>query len=259
MLGNFCIIFDMKQKKKPKLILIHSVGSNSDILEGLDKSLDRYFDNEIIDLPGFSPDVPPLEEITIENMVNYVENQLEKYKEEPILIGGISFGFAVINRVNFKRFNIKGVLAIEPYLGYKSLKLSEPVRKIILNLLNIIRLTKLEDELFREKILEIYYHLDHDLLAKIINDYDPKTFVESLILILTDEQTPKFFTKDQRYLILMNKEDNTIDIDFILKNFTDYNHKFIPISMKHYPDDLSSSYFDKHLPKMDLIRDYFDF
>ena len=111
--------------KKENLILVHSFPTNSILLKGFIGYIDDYFNVYPIDLPGFRKDIKPLQKITIDSYSKFVEEKVKKLNLDDFLIGGISFGFIVVNNAKIDK-KCKGIIAIEPYVNSKSLRMSWP-------------------------------------------------------------------------------------------------------------------------------------
>ncbi len=84
-----------------------------------------HFHVHFIDLPGFSLDSPPLEEVSLESFCRYAEDRIEALGLEQYILTGISFGYTVVSRLR-RDPRCKGVVAIFPFLGKKSLSLNTP-------------------------------------------------------------------------------------------------------------------------------------
>ncbi len=107
---------------RENLVLVNAFYTNSAILQGLIDFLSDTFNVYFIDLPGFAADVPPLEDISVEGFAHYVRRRIDGFGLEHFVLGGISFGFLVANRVPLNG-ECRGILGITPYLDRKSLKL----------------------------------------------------------------------------------------------------------------------------------------
>lgn len=112
---------------KPNLVLVPSFGTNRLILRGLADYLGEAFTVYFIDLPGFTRQVQPLRPITLAAYSAFVEDKLGQLGLESYWLGGISFGFLVVNRLPFDP-RCQAVLGIEPYTDARSLNLSPYLR-----------------------------------------------------------------------------------------------------------------------------------
>ena len=83
---------------KENLILVPGFPINSLLLRGLTDYFSEYINVYPIDLPGFVQTVPVLSEISLEQYAKFVETQIQSLALESYWLGGVSFGFAVINR-----------------------------------------------------------------------------------------------------------------------------------------------------------------
>src|SRR5262245_60854535 len=108
---------------KENLILVPGFPINSLLLRGLTDYFSEYVNVYPIDLPGFTPTVSALAEISLDQYTKFVETQIQSLRLESYWLGGVSFGFAVINRIQ-PDIRCKGFVAIEPFLGSASLKMN---------------------------------------------------------------------------------------------------------------------------------------
>ncbi|MFZ2053090.1 MAG: alpha/beta fold hydrolase, partial [Candidatus Aminicenantales bacterium] len=103
-------------RQKENLVLVNAFLTNSLVLRGLIDYLGRFFRVYFIDLPGFIRDVPPLTEVSLGNYAKYVQRRLDDLGLDSYLLGGISFGFAVITHLPPDE-HCRGVVAITPFLS----------------------------------------------------------------------------------------------------------------------------------------------
>jgi len=89
----------MSAPAKENLVLVNAFLTNSLVLRGLIDYLGKYFRVHFIDLPGFIRDIPPLSEISLENYASYVRRRIDELDLDSYLLGGISFGFAVVSHL----------------------------------------------------------------------------------------------------------------------------------------------------------------
>src|SRR6266496_3587000 len=106
---------------KHNLVLVHSFPTNSILLRGLIEYLSDYFNVHFVDLPGFTKGTTPLPHITLSGYSAFLEEKINELGLETYLVAGISFGFAVVNKAKHSN-KCLGILAIEPYIGTKSLQ-----------------------------------------------------------------------------------------------------------------------------------------
>src|SRR4030042_5329233 len=105
----------MSAPAKENLVLVNAFLTNSLVLRGLIDYLGKYFRVHFIDLPGFVRDIPPLPKLTLEDYAAYVQRRIDDLDLNSYLLGGISFGFAVISHLDPGE-RCKGVVAITPFL-----------------------------------------------------------------------------------------------------------------------------------------------
>ncbi|PSO45454.1 MAG: hypothetical protein BRC25_02260 [Parcubacteria group bacterium SW_6_46_9] len=114
----------MNPQNEEKLVLVHSFPTNSILLSGLVDYLEDYFNLHFIDLPGFTAESPyDGNKITLSHFSEYVEDEIDKLDWDNYIVGGISFGFLVINQADINENKCQAMIAVEPYLNSKYLHL----------------------------------------------------------------------------------------------------------------------------------------
>lgn len=245
---------------KHKLIIIHSFPTNSIILRHVYDFLGKYFDIYPIDLPGFTKDTPPLTNITIRNFAAYVEKKIEEFNFDSYIIGGISFGFLVITNTKLGK-ECKGILAIEPFTGYKSLNKSGFWRFKYLLLIKIVSLFGLTSLIWKSKAFKkifrkyLFTGQPEKITDTILEQIDGQTFVETFRLILGGVLSCEFH-KSIPHAIIINKEDTAVKGRYLERIFENNIERLLIINtdIQHFPRDLSEKYFIKHMPKNSIAE-----
>ncbi len=236
--------------KKENLILVHSFPTNSVLLSGLIEYLNDYFNVYFIDLPGFHKDVPRITNISLDNFANYVDTKIEQWNLDSYLIGGISFGFVVINRANLTKA-CKGILAIEPYADWSSLRSGFFKRLRILLLLNLTSIFRLYKLMWNVKRIRSYYWKITKIplirLKVILEHIEPVTMIETARAILTN--TRKCVLKELPYVLIVNPEDTSINYEHLNVMFRkNARHlMIIKTDIGHYPKRVTKDYFKDKL------------
>ena len=245
----------MNSSRKENLVLVNAFLTNSLVLRGLIDYLSNFFQVHFIDLPGFIRDIPPLSEVTLENYAVYVERQIDSLDLDSYLLGGISFGFAVISHLNPGQ-RCKGVVAITPFLNSRWLNLGL-VKKSTYSFL--VRLTLAFDlplkiwnhRLFR-RVFHWYSDYPADRIENLLNQMEGRTFFETARLILTHRQPCRF--QNLPYVLVLSHSDRTIKNGPLLKLFEKNidRLKVVRAGIDHYPLEVSEGYFQSRFPQEDI-------
>ncbi len=235
---------------KYNLILIHSFPTNSILLKGLIEYLEGFFNVYFIDLPGFRKTIPPLALINIPEYAKFVENKIAGFGLDSYLVGGISFGFIVINSVKYTDGKCLGIIAMEPFTGVDSLRMTtqqKTLYKMLFRVVNFLKVDKLlwKSLLLRRTFAQQYPEWTVDI---VLGEIDSKTFFETAALILNATDPIEF--QNLPYVLSINKDDDTVNYPYLHKLFSTHvkRLKIIDTSVEHYPADLSKDYFSKMIP-----------
>lgn len=243
-----------QNKKKENLILVHSFPTNSILLDGLVDYLNEHFNLHFVDLPGFTSETPyDAEEITLEHFSEYLDKEIQKTGWDEYILGGISFGFIVANNANFKNNQCKGIIAVEPYLQKNYLHMGFVRRFLYSHLIDVVTNFELTETIWNNKHLDdILAYLSgqkKDRMNTILEEIDGSVFFETAKLIMEKSTEPEF--KDIPYVLVVNKDDATVDTPGIINAFEENVDPLLTIEtdMDHYPDEITKEYFANHLPK----------
>ena len=241
--------------RKENLVLVNAFLTNSLVLRGLIDYLSNFFHVHFIDLPGFVRDIPPLPEVTLENYAVYVERQIDSLDLDSYLLGGISFGFAVISQLNPGE-RCKGVVAITPFLDSRWLNLSL-LKKSTYSLL--VRLTlafdlssKIWNHRLFHRIFYLYSDYPPDRIETLLNQMEGRTFFETARIILTHRQPCRF--QDLPHVLILSDSDRTIKNGPLLELFEEKidRLKVVRAGIEHYPLEVSEDYFQSRFPREDI-------
>ena len=239
--------------KKENLILLHSFPTNSILLRGLGNYLGDYFNLYFLDLPGFVDQIPPLKEVSVENYVSYVQDQIIELDLENYFIGGISFGFLIANKIA-DNDNCLGVLAMEPFLNINQTKVSRSKQFFSNNFIKLISLTSSYNFVWNNSLFRFFLYLGNsrEQITLLFKTVDPKTFFKTGKLLL--DYNEKIIFKNKPYVLLINQEDQTIDAQAIVEEFKKNIKKLLVINttIEHYPKNLLKVYFENHVAKKDI-------
>ncbi|MBN1272950.1 MAG: hypothetical protein JXB26_11840 [Candidatus Aminicenantes bacterium] len=233
-------------ESKENLVLINAFYTNSIILNDFLEYLNDHFNLYFIDLPGFISNVPALSEVSLESYCAYVENEVNKLNLDHFIMGGISFGFLIANRISLNG-NCKGIVAITPYLNAESLNL-HPFRKkcysIFVNMADSFKHTeRLWNARTTRKLAYWYSSYPRDRVDVILDEMDPKTFFKTGKLILNGNE--EFMVQNLPYVLIANPEDTTIKYEYLLKTFQDNvsNLLICNTNIEHFPQTICKEYF----------------
>lgn len=233
------------------------------ILKGFYDFMGDFFNVYPIDLPGFVKGLKPLKNINLANYAGFVEKEIKKLELESYWVGGISFGFAVVNLIKDTK-NCKGVLAIEPYLGTENLNI--PLRKKLFYVL-VIKILGAMNAFYRawhSPFIQQYLLFGSsarfdEKIKNLLDEMDARTFFETAKLLLLNHDMGCVFLK-RPYVLVINKDDGSIRADKIISRFAcECNDLVIAhTSAEHYPKTITKEYFQKriHQGEVDKILDF---
>lgn len=249
--------------KKIKLILIHSFPTNSIVLKGLIEFLGGVFEVYPIDLPGFTKLSKPLNVVSVKQYSGFLLKKIDELDLETYVIGGISFGYYVLSETKLND-KCRGILAMEPFLGIRSLKFGIIRQMVIQLLINTVVGLKIEALLWKNiqfrRLLMALGQVPSESLKIILDEIDGVTFFRTARLIFS-APAPVCMNKC-RHVLLVNRNDGTVDYEYIVSWF----HRNIQDTMivhtdvEHFPRDLSANYFNKNISEQDVraIIEYLD-
>ncbi|HPW34634.1 MAG TPA: hypothetical protein PK367_02670 [Candidatus Paceibacterota bacterium] len=249
-----------KDSKKENLILVHSFPTNSILLNGLKEYLDEFFNVFFVDLPGFTKKTDPLLDISIDKYSDYLENKINQYKFSHYIIGGISFGFIVVNNTKLDPRKCRAILAIEPYINCKYLRLGFIQRFLYTHLLdkladNKFLIDKIWNNRFADDVLAFLSGQTLSRMQTIIKEIDGKTFFDTAKCII-DNNKRVVFKKNIPYILLINNNDETVSSKKIVSLFqnklTPRNLLVVYTNVEHYPKNVSKKYFKEKISDENL-------
>lgn len=242
---------------KEHLVLVNAFYTNSVILQGLVDFLADSFTVHFIDLPGFAAGAPPLEDISLDGFAGYVRRRIDGLGLDRFILGGISFGFLVANRVPLNG-DCLGLMGITPYLDRASLKL-RPVKKQAYRLVTgFFAATGLSRRAWRTRALRRFAHAYSRYPAErvdlILDHMDGKTFFETGRMILNGRDGRPFH--DLPYVLIVNRDDATIDFAYTLAAFREKAARLLVMEtgIDHYPDEISKAYFQERIGRAEIER-----
>ncbi len=246
---------------KPHLLLVHSFPTNSILLHGLEEFLADFFTVHFIDLPGFHKNSPPLlGKITLKKFANYFDKKIAELDVKEYIVGGVSFGFLVINNARLDK-RCKAILAMEPFINSDCLNISFLKRQeyvAVSVLLKLIHLLHLEKPIWKSTWFSNYLQKESNYpkerIDTIIKHIDSRTFFAVTVLLMTYTKNPKFHTLP--HFLVGNFADTTINFDktveIFIKNLHELHIASEPID--HYPKDLTKNYFKTRIPQEHIHR-----
>lgn len=247
----------MNKNLKENLIIVHSFPTNSILLKGFYDYLGNFFNVYPIDLPGFTRQIKPLGQMSLDAYAKYLQDEISKTKMDNFILGGVSFGFVVANLVPPDK-QCMGILAIEPYINAQSLSLNKTTRIIYLSLLSIFKASGLGNKLWNSSILK-------GLLKKLTDSPDERiktmsgqinanTFMQTATLILKYTENPKFH--DLPYALVINPNDNTVSSTYLVNLFKSKAKSLFVVKtrVEHYPKNMTPAYFQERVKSEDIEK-----
>lgn len=244
---------------KENLVLIHSFPTNSILLHGLTSYLDDYFNVYMIDLPGFKNEVLPVNPVSLDNFSKFLDEKIKMLNLSHYVVAGISFGFIVVNKAKLSK-SCRGIVAIEPYINSKYLKISNKRKATFTTLLTFARFMGIYNIIWHSRILKRYYQkLAHYKLKRakiILREMDPTTFFETAKILLQNKREPALHQLP--HVLIINKNDKTVDYQKTTNYFYNRVERLLKIETKigHYPRTVTKNYFKRKLPESDIKRIY---
>ena len=245
------------QAEKENLVLVNSFYSNSILLKDLIAFLNDHVNVHFIDLPGFALHAPPLDEVSLDGFARYVAGRIESLGLEHYILGGISFGYTVVCRLP-RDERCKGVVAIFPFMGKKSLKLKWRKRAFYVLIVNFFAASGLSAWAWKTRLLKKfafwYSSYPPERVQVILDHMDGRTFFETGRIIF--KRKIGFPFQDLPHVLILNPEDTTIRYEYALKRFSENVEDLcvLHIDMDHYPQNPTKEYFQKKFRAENIKR-----
>jgi pimeloyl-ACP methyl ester carboxylesterase len=242
---------------KTNLVLIHSFYANSIVLRGLGEFLSDDFRVHFIDLPGFAAHEPALPEVSLEGFSAHVADRIRALDLDDFIIGGISFGFTVVSRVPLPP-GCRGVLAIYPFLGSRSLALRRQKKLFYQAVVNVIGASGLGGRLWKSRLLESFAFwwssYPPERVRLILDHMDGRTFFDTARLILNRGDGAMF--QDRPHVLILNPADTTIRADYCECVFGERVKDLCVVrtDLDHYPLEPTADYFRSRFPRGEMNR-----
>lgn len=238
--------------EKHNLVLVQAFPANSTLSQGAITYLEEFFHVHFIDLPGFHPSVKPLDKISLENYVKYVEEKIESLNLDNYILSGISFGFLVANQVKTND-RCLFIFAIEPYLGYQYISLSVEKRLAIFVVSTLLSIddfiSKVWEKGWFRNLMSQLMNKTKAVINVVIREMDPQTLIKTSKIVLWYNKKITFQNKP--YVLLLNPRCNLIKFDKTLYEFVDnipnQQLRVILTTVEHYPKDPTYEYFKENL------------
>lgn len=246
---------------KPHLVLVHSFPTNSILLQGLNQFLSDYFTVHFIDLPGFHKNSPPLKgTVTLKKFSNYLDQRITELDADEYIVGGVSFGFLVINNARLDA-RCKAILAIEPFINSQCLNIPFWKRRIYSVLavaVKVVSFFQLEKRIWES--VRFHNYLQHtadypiERVLTIIQHLDARTFFSVTRIIMNYRERPKFHALP--HFLIGNFADNTINFSAAVEIFIKHLHELhiTSVPVEHYPKELTKHYFQTRIPQEHIHR-----
>jgi pimeloyl-ACP methyl ester carboxylesterase len=242
--------------KKPNLILINGFASNKHIIKGFVEYLSEFFKVYAFDLPGFRKDLPALAKISIKNYANYMDDKISNLQLDNYILGGISLGFLVANNTKAAK-NARAIIAIEPYLDCEKLRMDKKqigITRVLVKTIGKLNAHHLawESQFFSELMQKEGY--PKNIVNNILKHNDPKTFFETMGLLLTNDRRTRFHNKP--YILIINKNDELVNAEECIDEFEKKAKKLmiIYVAAPHVPPSPKKSHFKNHISTSEMKR-----
>jgi hypothetical protein len=243
--------------KKKNLILVNAFYTNSILLRGLIEFLEDYFRVYFIDLPGFIRSSPSLEKISLENFSDHVRRRIEELRLDSFILGGISFGFLIINGIPTNG-QCLGTAAILPYINASSLKLKPAKKKAYRLLVRFVLSFNLSQWVWNSRVcrrLATWYSVyPAERVDVIFDEMDGRTFFETARMIL--ENAAVCNIQNRPTTLFLSRSDGTIDNVYVADLFRNKIRDLLIVNteISHYPNRVDKKYFQERIPDADMKR-----
>lgn len=243
-------------RARPALVLVHSFPTNSILLAGLAQFLERYFVVHFVDLPGFVRAVPPLPRPSLAGYARHVEQRIESLGLDRYLLGGISFGYLIVTLMTLDA-RCRAVLAMEPFLGTRSLYMGPWKRRLFALLTRAIVWLGLSNRLFRSQYWARRMRrrgAPDSRIETVQREIDPRTFFATATQLVTHDRPTRF--PDRPHVLLVNPEDATINAEDVTQVFQTSVAPLLVVetTVDHYPISVTPEYFEANIPADDIAR-----
>jgi hypothetical protein len=250
----------MNPTDKHNLIVVQPFPINKTICAGLIKYLEKIFNVYFIELPGFGDEKSYYLDGGIQQYVADVRDRIEKLNLKSYVLGGISFGYFVVNKINVDE-RCKAYIASEPFLGSDFLTISS-LKVLFMNLLiNTVRRLHAENIIWNSRFFRIYMNRRFKNFSEnILANTNSKAFF-NILSILTSRGTSSVLPK-KSHILIINPEDRSIDCNKTFLEFKSQlgnNFLLLETHAPHFPMDPSFDYFnnifqDQEKPLLDYLK-----
>ena len=243
--------------ERENLVLVNSFYTNSILLGELIDFLSDHVNVHFIDLPGFALHAPPLDKVSLDSFAQYVDEKIKALDLDHYILSGMSFGYTVVCRLPYDE-RCKGVVAIFPFLGKKSLRLKRRKRLFYILVVNFFSAFHLSAWAWKTRLLKKfafwYSTYPPDRVQVILDHMDGRTFFETGRIIFRRRVNLPF--QDLPHVLILNPEDTTICYDYALRAFTDNVKELclLQIDMDHYPVNPTKGYFQERFQAENMKR-----
>jgi pimeloyl-ACP methyl ester carboxylesterase len=255
-------------KGKIPFVLLHAFFSNSNTFRGLIGFLGEKYKVYVPDYPGFGLSEPLRKRWDFKGYNNFMVKWFRKMGLKDFELAGLSLGGTNMLYLSKEIDDlVSSYIFIQPYAGYKSLKLPK-------KLINTSRfISKIIDLTFPSSLGDAIWNSDK-AISFILNKIDPfnerkrdfstrmeilrtarfKTFVHTLKEILSLQLNPGVPVTQKPAIFVMGKGDDSLDYEKTYSVFSSYfpNITEIPINLvEHYPTEpLTTRYFKTNYPEL---------
>jgi pimeloyl-ACP methyl ester carboxylesterase len=251
---------------KTPLVLLHAFFSNAETFIGLIGYLGSKYKVYVPDYPGFGLSDQINKNWGLYEYNKLMSNWLRKLDIQDFVLAGLSLGGTnILHLAHDVDDLVATYILIQPYSGYKSLKLSK-------SLINIAwAISKTVDKVTPSQIGDKIWNSDK-AISFLLNTVDPfketqrnykermkilrtarfKTFVHVLGIILELKIKPGRPISQKPTVFVMSMTDNSLDYDHTFGIFSSYfpNITELPVNLvEHYPTEpLTTRYFKINYP-----------
>ncbi|OGC51641.1 hypothetical protein A2982_02065 [candidate division WWE3 bacterium RIFCSPLOWO2_01_FULL_39_13] len=228
---------------KQTLLVIPGFGMNGKMLEDVVSVFKKICDISFLELPGFHPDHPAPANPTLESYTRNIRNQVKQINPKSYILSGLSMGFMIANNLPHDP-KCKGIIAIMPYLGYNTLKLSLITlteARLATRILSFPPAAKKiwKSEFHRKISLET---LNSEQLKIREEKFDPVNYFRLANYLLAIKEIK--IRKDYPIVLMASRKDEMLNYEYLINTF-----KFKREAAKLMISDIDAGHYPKNLTK----------
>lgn len=192
------------------------------MLKDVIEYLEQFFTVKCIDIPGFCREKQPMSLKSIDQLVSYVQTEIERLQLDTYYLAGISFGYYLANQV-CDPYKCQGIIAIYPFLSAKHLKMNTFALQLLKTSVKGINKFKLSQAVWKSSLFPSILGLtgvSKEEIALMYAHIDAATFFATASFILSCESEVQ--PKDIPHVVIVNEQDELLQTSHLVQTFSKY-------------------------------------